>query len=261
MPHSNCHLARRHLLGLGLAALLLPLPALAQDAPIPARPFVAEAVAHAIPKTSQPMKVGVIGSGNIGGTLGEIMAKAGHQVMYSDRDPALAQAQAKRVAGTQSGTGEQAIAFGDVVLVAVPFGAWPAVAKQYGAALRGKIVMDPTNLNLARDGAVAEAAIKTAGSTGQAVANYLPGARLVRAFNATSYAEFAKNAARPAPRMGIPVAATDAGAMAAGVRLITDMGFDAVQVGGGIGGSAKFELRGPASGTKTAAEIRAATGP
>lgn len=258
MPQS-----RRHLLGLGLAAgaLLLPLHSFAQEAVIPARPFVAEPIAHPIPRTSQPMKVGVIGAGNIGGTLGEIMARAGHQVMYSDRDPALAQAQAKRVAGTQAGTGEQAIAFADVVLIAVPFGAWPAVAKQYGASLRGKIVMDPTNLNLARDGAASEAAIKTAGSTGQAVANYLPGVRLVRAFNATSYGDFAKNAGRPAPRMAIPVAATDAGAMTAGVRLITDMGFDAVPVGGGIGGSAKFELRGPASGVKTAAEIRAATGP
>jgi predicted dinucleotide-binding enzyme len=253
--------SRRHLLGIALGALLLPLPALAQEAPIPARPFVAEPIAHPIPKTSQPMKIGVIGSGNIGGTLGEIMAKAGHQVMYSDRDPALAQAQAKRVAGTQSGTGLQAIAFGDVVLIAVPFGAWPAVAREYGAALRGKIVLDPTNLNLARDGAAAEAAIKAAGSTGQAVANYLPGVRLVRAFNATSYADFARNAGRPAPKMGIPVAATDAGAMAAGVRLITDMGFEPVQVAGGIGGSARFELRGPASGAKTAAEIRAATGP
>jgi predicted dinucleotide-binding enzyme len=250
---------RRHLLAL-TTALLAGAPAFAQDAVIPARPFVAEPVAHPIPKTSQPMKVGVIGSGNIGGTLGEIAARAGHTVMFSDRDPALAQAQAKRVAGTSAGTGEQVIAASDVILIAVPFGAWPAVAKQYGAALKGKIVIDPTNLNLARDGAASEAAIKSAGNTGQAVANYLPGVRIVRAFNATGYGEFAKNAARPAPRMGIPVAASDAASLAIGARLISDMGFDAVAVPGGLASSAKFELRGPAAGVKTAAELRAAMG-
>ena len=253
-------IGRRHLLALAAGVLLLPVPVLAQEVVIPARPFVAEPVAHAIPKTTQPMRVGVIGSGNIGGTLGEIAAKAGHRVMFSDRDPALAQAQAKRVAGTQAGSGEAVIANSDVILIAVPFGAWPAVAKQYGAALRGKIVIDPTNLNLARDGAVAEADIKKAGSTGEAVAAYLPGVRLVRAFNATGYGEFAKNAARPAPRMGIPVAASDAATLAIGTRLVTDMGFDPVPVPGGIAGSAKFELRGPASGVKTAAELRAAMG-
>jgi predicted dinucleotide-binding enzyme len=256
---------RRHLLASGLALLAAApalTPAWAQETPIPARPFVAAPVANALPKTSRPMKIGVIGSGNIGGTLGELFARAGHQVMFSDRDPALAQAQASRIAGTSSGTGEQAIAFGEVVLIAVPFGAWPSVAKQYGAALRGKIVLDPTNLNLQRDGAGAEADIKKAGSTGQAVAAYLPpGVRLVRAFNATGYADFAKNANRPGAKMGIPVAASDAGAMAAGVRLIGDLGFDPVQVGGGLAGSAKFELRGPAAGVKTAAEVRAAIGP
>jgi predicted dinucleotide-binding enzyme len=60
--------------------------------------------------------------------------------------------------------------------------------------------------------------------------------------------------------MGIPVAANDPAAMAAGVQLITDLGFDAVEVGGGLSGSAKFELQGPAAGVKTAAELKAAMG-
>jgi len=251
---------RRYLLASGLAmgAFAIAPPAFAQEAVIPARPFVAEPIAHPIPRTSQPMRIGIIGSGNIGGTLGELWARAGHQVMFSDRDPALAAAQAKRVPGTRSGTGEEAIAFGEVVFIAVPFGAWPAIARQYGALLRGKIVMDPTNLNAQRDGAAAEAALKKAGSTGEAVAAYLPGVRIVRAFNTAGYGEFARQAARPGVKMGIPLAANDPAAMAAGVRLVSDIGFDAVPVGGGLAGSAKFELRGPASGVKTAAELRAA---
>ena len=255
-------LLRRHVIAAGLAAgaLFIAAPAFAQDAVIPARPFVAEPIVHPIPKTAAPMRIGIIGSGNIGGTLGELWAKAGHQVMFSDRDPALAQAQAKRLPGTRVGTGEEAIAYGEAIFLAVPYGAWPAVAKQYGAALRGKIVMEPTNLNLQRDGAAAEAEIKAAGSTGAAVAAHLPGVRLVRVFNATGYTDFAKQAARPVPWMGIPLAASDAAALAIATRLVTDIGFDAVPVPGGLAASTKFELRGPTSGVKTAAELRTALG-
>src|SRR6186997_2998844 len=92
---------RRHvMLGLAAVALAAAAPSFAQDAPIPARPFVEVPVAHPIPRTAKPMKIGVIGSGNIGGTVGELFAKSGHQVMYSDRDDALAKAQATRVSGT-----------------------------------------------------------------------------------------------------------------------------------------------------------------
>ena len=255
----STHMTRRLSLILGLAAGLFAAPAFAQDAPIPARPFVEVPVKHALPRTAQPMKIGVIGSGNIGGTIGELFAKAGHSVMYSDRDPALAKAQAARVAGTRAGTGEEAVAFADAVLIAVPFGAWPAVAKQYGAALRGKIVIDPTNPNASRDGALAATAL-TKPSTGEMVAEFLPGVRIVRAFNTTSYANFATEAGRPGVKMGIPVAASDAATLAIGVWLVNDLGFDAVPVGGGLNGSAKFELRGPAAGLKTAAELKSAMG-
>ena len=252
---------RRHLVIMGLAAGTLGLTSLSfgQDAPIPARPFVEAPVAHPIPHTAKPMKIGVIGSGNIGGTVGELFAKAGHQVMYSDRDEANAKAQAARVAGTRAGTVAEAIAFGDVLLVAIPFGAWPSFAKEHGVALKGKIVIDPTNPNPTRDGEMAKIVL-TKPSTGEYVAEFLPGVKLIRAFNTTSYASFAKEAARPGEKMGIPVAASDAATLGLGVRLVNDLGFDAVPVGGGLHGSAKFELRGPAAGVKTAAELKTAMG-
>jgi len=252
-------LVRRQFL-MGVAALGLASPVMAQDGVIAARPFVAEAIAHPIPKTSQPTRIGIIGSGNIGGTLGELWAKAGHTVMFSDRDPALAQAQARRVAGTRTGTAEEAVAFGEVLFIAVPFGAWPAIAKQLGTSLRGKIVLDPTNLNVERDGAAAEAAFKKAGNTGDAVAAWLPGVRLVRAFNTAGHFAFAQQAARPGVKMGIPLAASDAAAMAMAVRLVSDLGFDPVPVPGGLAASAKFELRGPGAGVQTAAQLRTAMG-
>jgi predicted dinucleotide-binding enzyme len=206
------------------------------------------------------MRIGIVGSGNVGGTLGELFARGGHQVMFSDLNPAVAKAQAARVRrGTRAGSGEQAIAFADVVVVAVPFGAWPAVSRQYAQMLKGRIVLDPTNPNSQRDGAVGAAAL-AAPSTGEAVAEYLPGAKIVRAFNTMAYENFAKEAGRPAPRMGIPLAANDQNAMALCVRLIRDLGFDPVPVGGGLRGSARFELRGPASGPKTAAQLKAIMG-
>jgi len=249
-------LHRRHLMFLG-AAMLFAAPAAAQE--IPARPFIEVPVAHPMAKTKQPMKIGVIGSGNIGGTIGELFARAGHTVVFSDRDEANAKAQAARVPGTRAVSGMEAIAASDVIVMGIPFGAWPAVAKQYGAALKGKIVIDPTNPNATRDGELAKTAL-TKPSTGEMVAEFLPGARILRAFNTSSYANFAREAGRPAPRMGIPVAATDAATLAIGVRLVNDIGFDAVPVGGDLRGSAKFELRGPANGLHTAAELKTIMG-
>jgi predicted dinucleotide-binding enzyme len=239
------------------AAALFAAPALAQD--IPARPFIEVPVAHPLPATKQPMKIGVIGSGNVGGTLGELFAKAGHTVVFADRDEAQAKAQASRVAGTRAVSGDEAIAASQVIVLAIPFGAWPAVSKQYGAALKGKIVIDPTNPNAGRDGELAKIAL-TKPSTGEMVAEYLPGVRIIRAFNTSNYANFAREAGRPAPKMGIPVAASDAATLAIGTRLVTDIGFDAVPVGGGLNGSAKFELRGPANGLHTAAQLKSIMG-
>jgi predicted dinucleotide-binding enzyme len=236
------------------SALALSAPAMAQTAPIPARPFVHVPIPNPIPRTSQPMKIGVIGSGNVGGTLGEVWWKAGHQLMFSDRDPAQATAQAERMAGAQTGTPEQVIAWADVVFMGVPFGAWPDVARQYGQALRGKVVFEPTNPSASRDGAMAAAAL--AKGSGNAIVEWLPGVRIVRGFNTFSHTTMGTEANRPGEKVGVPLAATDPGAMAIGVRLVRDAGFEPVEVPGGMAAAGRFELGGPAAGVKTAAELR-----
>lgn len=250
------HLDRRQLIAAlaatGVAGFAVP--AMAQTAPIPARPYVQVPIPHPIPRTSQPMKIGVIGSGNVGGTLGEVWWKAGHQLMFSDRDPAQVAAQVARMAAAQAGTPEQVIAWADVVFIGVPFGAWPDIASRYGQALRGKVIFEPTNPNASRDGAIAATALSK--GIGNTLVELLPGVRIVRGFNTFSHTAMGREANRPGEKVGVPLAATDPATMAIGVRLVRDAGFDPVEVPGGMAAASRFELGGPAAGTRTAAELR-----
>ena len=213
----------------------------------------------ALPAFAQgkPMKIGVIGSGRIGSTIGGLWVKAGHEVMFSDRDAE----QVKRAMEglgprARAGSVAEAAAFGDAVLIAVPYGALPAVQKEIGAQLKGKVVIDPNNPVPSRDGELgAQAREKGAGVSTAAL---LPGARVVRAFNSWGYGLMAREANRPAPRMAIPVAADDAGALKLGMQLVADAGFDPVNAGS-LAASKAFDLGSSVSGRiLTAEEIRKA---
>ena len=205
----------------------------------------------------KPMKIGVIGSGRIGATLGGLWVKAGHEVMFSDRD----QEQVKRAIDglgprARAGSTHEAASFGDVVLIAVPYAALPAIRDEVGLRLRGKVVIDPNNPVPNRDGEMAVAA-KEKGA-GVSTAALLPGVRTVRSFNSWGYATMAREANRPAPRMALPVAADDAEALKIGMRLVSDAGFDPVNAGS-LAASKAFDLGSPVSGkVMTADELRKA---
>jgi len=212
----------------------------------------------ALPAFAQkPMKIGVIGSGRIGSTIGGLWVKAGHEVMFSDRDPE----QVKRAIDglgprARSGSVQEAVAFGDAILIAVPYAALPAIRDQVGGQLKGKVVIDPNNPVPSRDGEMgAQAKEKGAGVS---TASLLPGARIVRSFNSWGYATMAREANRPAPRMALPVAADDAEALKLGMRLVADAGFDPVNAGS-LAASKAFDLGSSVSGRiLTAAEMRQA---
>jgi predicted dinucleotide-binding enzyme len=224
------------------------------------RAFLLAMTAAAIPPAfaqAKPMKIGIIGSGRIGSTFGGLWAKAGHEVMFSDRDPETAKRAAEAVGPrARVGTVPEAVAFGDAILIAVPYGALPAIAQQVGEQLKGKVVIDPNNPVPSRDGELgAQAKEKGAAVSTAAI---LPGARLVRAFNSWGYQTMAREANRPAPRMAIPVAADDAAARKVGLQLVQDAGFDAVDAGS-LAASKGFDLGSSVSGkVMTADEMRKA---
>jgi predicted dinucleotide-binding enzyme len=213
----------------------------------------------ALPAFAQgkPMKIGVIGSGRIGSTIGALWVKAGHEVMFSDRD---AEQVKRAIEGlgpkARAGSVPEAAAFGDAILIAVPYAALPAIQQQVGAQLKGKVVIDPNNPVPSRDGDMAVSAREK--GAGVSSAALLPGARIVRSFNSWGYSTMAREANRPAPRMALPVAADDPAALKLGMQLVSDAGFDPVAAGS-LAASKAFDLGSAVSGrVLTAAELRQA---
>jgi predicted dinucleotide-binding enzyme len=177
------------------------------------------------------MRIGIIGSGNIGSTVGTLWVKAGHQVLFSSRHPEELRKLADSLGPlARAGTVREALTFGDVVFVGVPYGAYPQLGKDYAREFAGKIVLDAGNAVLKRDGEIAnEAREKGIGITST---KYLAGARIVRAFNTLNYRRLAGNSNRSGDRMAIPIAGDDKDAMAVAQILVRDAGFDPVIIGG-----------------------------
>ena len=194
-----------------------------------AAPIAAQVALSA--QAKKPMKIAFIGSGRQGGALGVQFAKAGHEVFFSSRNPeGLKDLVAKAGASARAGTPDAAAKFGDVIVIAVPYGALPQVGKDYAALMKGKVVIELGNPRADRDGPMANDAIKK--GTGIASAEYLPGVRLVRAFNALSFVQVEREAHRAGEKLGIPVAGDDPAAVATVVQLVQDAGYDPVVVGG-----------------------------
>ena len=102
----------------------------------------------------------MIGSGNVGSSLGRVWAKAGYEVMFSSQDLAADKAIAAEVgAKARAGTPLEAANFGEVLVFAVPYGALPELGKTLGNAIKGKVAIDACNPFPTRDGAIATEAL------------------------------------------------------------------------------------------------------
>lgn len=128
------------------------------------------------------IRIGIIGSGNVGGNLGATLSQAGFPVLFGVRDPKKTADVLARCAKDATATSvEAAAAGGDVVFLAVPGSAAVEVARSLAKELVGKIVVDCNNPLTWQEGPVWNPPAQ--GSLAAAIAAAAPGARVVKGFN------------------------------------------------------------------------------
>jgi EmrB/QacA subfamily drug resistance transporter len=214
-----------------LPAVRLPLPALRPAGPQPAlAPIPVQRDALLAPTNGDRMRVGIIGSGSIGGTAAALLARAGHEVALSNsRGPDSLLSTIENLGpNVKAVTPTEAASFGDVVLLAIPFGRYQELPAQQ---LAGRVVVDATNYSPKRDGVID--GLDDGLTSSEVIADFLPGASVVKALNTLNYAHL-RDRASPAGtpgRLAVPHAGDDPRAKALVSRLIDEMGFDPLDTG------------------------------
>ncbi len=211
--------------------------------------------------TGSPLKIGMVGAGREGGALGTLFVKAGHPVTFSSRHPEDLKGLVTGLGPlARAGTVDQAIAFGDVVVIAIPYTAMEQIGKAHAGALAEKVlVIDVSNPIARRDGEAFVKSVGEQGGAGLVTAKLLSGAHIVRAFNAIGSGKLAELAHRAGEPVGMPIAGDDPKAIAVAQSLIREIGFEPVLVGGLAMG--RHLVPGtPLGGEHTPAEIRQIAG-
>jgi predicted dinucleotide-binding enzyme len=175
------------------------------------------------------MKIGIIGSGHIGGTLTRRLRALGHDVTVANSRGPQSLADLTAETGATAGTVEEAAEGADLVVLAVPLKAVPDLP---AAPFDGKLVVDADNYYPERDGDIPELLDRSLSSS-RWTADHLKGARVVKAFN-NIQAAYLMDGGKPAglpDRIALPVAADDAEAKRVVMELVDDLGFDPVDAG------------------------------
>lgn len=175
------------------------------------------------------LRIGMIGAGAMGGPIGLGLAAAGHEVVFSSRNPAelmeLVQQAAPRASAAYS---DAAVYSADVVVLATPPMAFEQLGRDYGALMRGKIIIDISNPRLDREGPITNEWLER--GTGVSMVEFFPGTRFVKALNTVAPRDFA-NPLRNGVRVGVPIASDDAEAARIVEQLVRDLGLDPVIAG------------------------------
>lgn len=175
------------------------------------------------------MRIGMIGSGNVGAALGKGWAKKGHSVVFGVRDP---QSEKLKPLLKQAGPNaraasvQEAASFGDVVVFATP---WPAAQDAIRSAgdLKGKVVFDCIN-PLKPD--LSGLAVGYTTSAAEQVAQWASGAKVVKVFNTTGSNNM-ENSRYPEGAPAMFYCGDDAGAKKLAAQLASDLGFEPVDAG------------------------------
>jgi len=154
-------------------------------------------------------KIAILGSGNVGSALARGLTRARHDVKTSKRQDAREKAQ-----------------WGEIVVLAVPFGALDEIARAHGDVLAGKTVVDVTNA-LTPD---MKLALGYSSSGAEELQKKLPSARVVKCFN-TVFAEHMDKGNVADKQLTVFAAGDDADARRTVLGLAKQIGFDAVDAG------------------------------
>ena len=174
------------------------------------------------------MKIGILGTGNVGSTLGKRFAALGHEVVYGARDPADTGALLANHPGTaRSASPADMAEASELVVLAVPGGATESAVRELAKHLEGKIVVDATN---PLEPNLAGLSVGHDDSLGERVQRAAPGARVVKAFNTIGVAVMAKPAYGDR-RAILTACSDDAAAKRAVLDLGTALGFEALDFG------------------------------
>ena len=178
------------------------------------------------------MRIGIIGSGDIGSTAARLFVHAGHEVAISNSrgGNGLEELIAELGSKAKATTIENAAAFGDVVLIAIPFGKFRTLPTE---AFKGKVVIDAGNYYPDRDGSFPELDNGEATSS-ELMSSQLKEARLVKGFNTIWSKHLASQGDTNLPldeRRAIFIAGDDTQAKEIVAHLIEEIGFAAVDTG------------------------------
>jgi predicted dinucleotide-binding enzyme len=179
------------------------------------------------------MKIGIIGSGNIGGNLGKHWAQAGHKILFSSRHPDQL-GNLVRTAGSNAKAVSVKDAFeakADVYLLATPFKAIDKIAELYAGEYADSIILDATNPYPKRDGDVAKDVRNANYNATEYTAMKFNTARTAKAFNTIKAEDLRDKAFKIYDKISVPFAAQDFESRAVVQELIEDIGFDSVYVG------------------------------
>ena len=175
------------------------------------------------------MKIGIIGAGFIGRGLASLAVKSGHEVMISNSRAPRTLGSTAVALRCQVGTAADAAAFGELVMLAIPFYAIDTLPSD---ALKGKIVVDANNYYPERDGAISELD-RNETTTSEMLARHLAGARVVKAFNAILQRDLEVDcrAAGAPDRRALPISGDDVQAKRIVTGLLDQFGYDTVDAG------------------------------
>lgn len=181
------------------------------------------------------MKIGIIGSGVVAQTLAAGFIRHGHEVTLGTRDVSKLADFAARTPGARVAGGAEAAAFGDVVVLAVKGGAALQAARDAGAGLEGKPVLDATNP--IADAAPVDGVLPYFTGRNESLMEWLqeahPRARFVKAFNSVGAARMVDpdfGATRPT----MFIAGNDADAKATATTLLAQLGWEAADMGSAV---------------------------